>query len=110
MPIPILLYEFARGIGLSRYQTIMRVALPSSMPEILAGLRVSLTITLILTIVVEMLAGQPGLGTWILLAGRGYRAPDVFAGILLLGALGYASSLLFSIADRHLLRWKRQAR
>lgn len=104
------LYEFARGIGLSRYQTIMRVALPSSMPEILAGLRVSLTITLILTIVVEMLAGQPGLGTWILLAGRGYRAPDVFAGILLLGALGYASSLLFSIADRHLLRWKRQAR
>lgn len=103
------LYEFARSIGLSRLQIILRIALPSSMPEILAGMRVSLTITLILTIVVEMLAGQPGLGTWILLAGRGYRAPDVFAGIVLLGALGYASSLLFSIADRYLLRWRRQA-
>lgn len=104
------LYEFARGIGMSRLQTIMRIALPSSMPEIIAGLRVSLTIALILTIVVEMLAGQAGLGTWILLAGRAYRAPDVFAGILLLGALGYVSSLLFSIADRYLLRWKPQSR
>ncbi|TFL15637.1 ABC transporter permease [Pusillimonas caeni] len=102
------LYEFAHSIGMSRMQIIMRIALPSSMPEILAGMRVSLTITLILTIVVEMLAGQPGLGTWILLAGRAYRAPDVFAGILLLGALGYASSLLFSITDRFLLRWRRQ--
>lgn len=103
------LYEFARGIGMTRRNIIMKIALPSSMPGILAGLRVSLTVVLILTIVVEMLAGQPGLGTWILLAGRAYRAPDVFAGILLLGLLGYVSALLFSMAERYLLRWQRQA-
>lgn len=101
-------YEFARSIGMSRAATVMRIALPSSMPDLLAGLKLSLTIALILTVVVEMLTGQQGLGTWILFAGRSYRAPDLFAGIILLGVLGYASTLLFSLLERHMLRWRRR--
>lgn len=101
------LYEFARGIGMSRTKTILKIALPSSMPDILGGLKVSMAIALVLTVVTEMLVGQQGLGTWILLAGRSYRAADVFAGIALLGILGYLSSLLLSVVEMRLLRWQR---
>lgn len=102
------LYEFARGIGMSRARIILKIALPSSMPDILGGLKVSMAIALVLTVVTEMLVGQQGLGTWILLAGRSYRAADVFAGIALLGLLGYVSSLLLSLAEMRLLRWQRR--
>lgn len=103
------LYEFARSIGMSRTAIVMKIALPSSMPDLLAGLKLSMTVALILTVVVEMLTGQQGLGTWILFAGRSYRAPDLFAGIILLGVLGYASTLLFSVLEKHMLRWRPQS-
>lgn len=98
------LYEFARSIGMSRAATVFKIALPSSLPDILAGLKVSVTIALILAVVCEMLTGQEGLGTWILLAGRSYRAADVFSGIVLLGAMGYFGALLISAAERQFLR------
>lgn len=100
-------YEFAASIGMSRPAIVLRIALPSSMPDLLAGLKLSLTVALILTVVVEMLTGQQGLGTWILFAGRAYRSADLFAGIVLLGVLGYASSLLFGLVERRVLRWRR---
>ncbi|TAL76413.1 MAG: ABC transporter permease [Burkholderiaceae bacterium] len=101
-------YEFARSIGMSRTATVLKIALPSSMPDLLAGLKLSLTVALILTVVVEMLTGQQGLGTWILFAGRAYHAPDLFAGIILLGVLGYASTLVFAMLERYMLRWRQR--
>lgn len=104
--VPPTLYEYARAIGMSRTAIVFKIALPCSLPDILAGLRLSLAIALILTVVVEMLTGQHGLGTWIQLAGRAYRAADVFAGIILLGVLGYASAALMSWVERRMLRWR----
>ena len=52
-----------------------------------------------------MLAGQPGLGLRILLAARAFRAPDLFAGVVLLGAVGLVSNALLRGAERRLLRW-----
>lgn len=108
--VPPTLYEFGRTIGMSRTAMVLKIALPGSMPEILAGLRVSLAIALILTVVSEMLTGQQGLGTWIQLSGRSYRAAEVFAGIAMLGVLGYASALLMSAAERYFLRWRELSR
>lgn len=98
------LYEFAQSIRLSRATTILKIALPASLPSILAGVRVSVTIALILSVVAEMLTGQEGVGTWILHAGRAYRSADVFAGVFVLGLLGYLSTQLIDLAERLLLR------
>jgi ABC-type nitrate/sulfonate/bicarbonate transport system permease component len=53
-----------------------------------------------------MLAAQPGLGQAILLAARAFRAPDLYAGIVLLGIVGIASMLLVRALERRLLRWR----
>jgi sulfonate transport system permease protein len=104
------LYEVSRALGMSRLSVILKIALPSSMPDILAGMRLGLTISLILAVVGEMLTGRDGLGNWILLAARSFRAPDLYAGVILLGLLGYVSAQLLAFAESRLLRWRAVAR
>ena len=65
-----------------------------------------MTISLIVSVVGEMIASQPGLGQAILLAARAFRASELFAGIALLGAIGFASNALLALAERRLLRWQ----
>lgn len=100
------LYEVSRALKLSRLEVIWKIALPNAMPDILAGMRLGLTVALILAVVGEMLAGRDGLGLWILLSARSFRAPDLFAGVILLGLVGLVSASLLALAERHLLRWR----
>jgi ABC-type nitrate/sulfonate/bicarbonate transport system permease component len=100
------LYEVARVLHLSRLAVIFKIALPSASPDILSGMRLSLTVALILSVVCEMLAGLDGLGHWVLLSARSFRSPDLFAGVILLGAVGYATSLMMSVVERRLLVWR----
>jgi ABC-type nitrate/sulfonate/bicarbonate transport system permease component len=101
------LREVASGLELSRAAFVWKIALPHAMPDIVAGMRLSMTVSLIIAVVGEMIASQPGLGQAILLAARSFRASELFAGIALLGALGFASNALLALAERHLLKWQR---
>ena len=56
------LYEVARALGMSRLAVILRLALPSSMPDIFSGMRLGLTVALILAVVGEKCCGPDGLG------------------------------------------------
>ena len=100
------LVELSRALGMSRAHRLWRISLPNALPEIFAGMRVSLAIALIITVVAEMLSSRPGLGQMILLAARAFRSPEIFAGVFLLGAIGYVSNLLLERAEGHFLRWR----
>jgi sulfonate transport system permease protein len=100
------LYEVSRVLRLSRWEVITKIALPSAMPDILAGMRIGLTVSLILAVVGEMLASRDGLGMWILLAARSFRSADLFAGVIVLGLIGYTSAQLLAVVERRLLRWR----
>jgi len=100
------LYEVARSLHMSRLAIVFKIALPSATPDILSGMRLSLTIALILAVVCEILAGLDGLGHWILLSARSFRSADLFAGVMLLGAVGYVTALAMSAAEKRLLRWR----
>jgi len=100
------LLEVARILRLPRTQVLRQIALPAALPDIFAGLRLALTVSLILAVVAEMLAGAVGLGQNITLAARAFRSADLYAGILVLGAVGYASNALLAQAERHWLRWR----
>jgi sulfonate transport system permease protein len=100
------LNEVARCLGLSRTDYVLKIGLPNALPDILAGMRLSMTVALIVAVVGEMIASQQGLGQAILLAARSFRASELFAGIVLLGAIGFASNALLALAERRLLRWQ----
>jgi len=100
------LLEVARALNLSRFETVRKISLPSAMPDILAGMRVSLTVALILSVVCEIVAGLDGLGQWILVSARMFRSPDLFAGVILLGVVGYLAAAVIGEVERRLLAWR----
>jgi sulfonate transport system permease protein len=100
------LLEVQRALGLSRWAGITKISLPSAAPDVLAGLRLGLTVSLILAVVCEMIAGVDGLGQWVLLAARAYRSADVFAGVMLLGLIGVVANAVLSLAENRFLRWR----
>ena len=104
------LYEVARSLQMSRLAVISKIALPSASPDILAGMRLSLTVALILSVVCEILAGLDGLGHWVLLSARAFRSADLFAGVILLGVTGYVTSVAMSLAEHRLLAWQASQR
>ena len=94
---------FVRAYSLA---VIFKIALPSASPDILSGMRLSLTVALILSVVCEMLAGLDGLGHWVLLSARAFRSAELFAGVILLGAIGYVTALAMNGVEARLLKWR----
>jgi sulfonate transport system permease protein len=104
--LPAQLHEVAAALQLSRRDFVVKLGLPNALPDVLAGMRLSMTVSLIVSVVGEMIASQPGLGQAILLAARSFQAADLYAGVVLLGAIGFASNALLAQAERRLLRWQ----
>ena len=100
------LIDVAAALRLSKRELLVKVAIPSAMPDIIAGAKVSLAIALILAVVTEMQASQPGLGQNILLAQRSYRSPELYAGVVTLGVLGFVINQGLIVLERRLLRWR----
>jgi sulfonate transport system permease protein len=99
--------EVATALQLSRTAFVFKIGLPNALPDILAGMRLSMTVSLIVAVVGEMVASQAGLGHEILLAARAFQPGALFAGVILLGAIGFGSNALLAVAERRLLRWQR---
>jgi ABC-type nitrate/sulfonate/bicarbonate transport system permease component len=100
------LREVAKLLEMPATAYLRKVALPAATPDILAGIRVSLALALILAVVVEIQSGLPGMGRLILLAQRAFRAPELYAGIVALGAIGFLLNILAVLGERYVLRWR----
>ena len=101
------LREVAAALQLPDLDYVRKMALPNALPDILTGMRLSLTVSLIVAVVGEMIASQPGLGQAILLAARSFHASELFGGIVLLGIVGFVANALLAGGEKRLLRWQR---
>jgi ABC-type nitrate/sulfonate/bicarbonate transport system permease component len=102
------LLEVSRSLRLSRLAMLWKIALPNAQPDILAGMRLGLTVSLILAVIGEMLTSEDGLGSFILLSGRTFRSADLFAGVIMLGVIGLVSNLALQAIEHRMLRWTRR--
>ncbi|MEV4325874.1 ABC transporter permease subunit [Microbispora rosea] len=102
--------ETARIFGFSTAQRLTRVIVPAAMPKIFAGLRLALSLALILLIIAEILAGSGGLGYRLLTAQRTYLYTDMWGCLVVLGLLGYLLNSAFLLMERRVLAWHRNAR
>ena len=90
---------------MSAGETLRKVIIPSAAPQIFTGMRVSLAISLIMVVISEMVASVDGIGYFILNAQRSFRVPEMYAGVIVLGILGYALNWLFVGFEARALRW-----
>jgi ABC-type nitrate/sulfonate/bicarbonate transport system permease component len=101
---PVLL-DTGRTFGLRRAQIIRRIVLPAAAAYILTGMRISLAIALIVTVIAEMVAGNSGIGFYILSAQRSFLMPEMYAGVIALALLGFALNKGFVAMERYALAW-----
>ena len=101
------LINTGRTFGLNRRKILWLVVLPAAAPYIITGLRISLSIALILVTTAEMIAGSRGLGFFILDQERSMNSGNMYAGVILVSALGYLLNRLFVLGEGWAMNWRR---
>lgn len=100
------LREVSRALDISPLAFIWKIALPNATPDIIAGMRLSMVISLVLVVITDMITGQVGLGSLVVLASRTFDMAGLFAGLCLLSVIGLLSNSMLQFAERRLLRYR----
>jgi ABC-type nitrate/sulfonate/bicarbonate transport system permease component len=97
--------ETARSFGISTPQRLWRVVVPSALPYIVTGVRISSAVALILSVTAELVLGAPGLGQEINIARQSGAVDLMYGLIIVTGLIGWLLNIALSIVERRLLHW-----
>jgi ABC-type nitrate/sulfonate/bicarbonate transport system permease component len=86
---------------------LFKVVAPAALPQILAGVRIALGLALIMMVISEMMAADNGLGYYIQQSQRLFQSANVYAGVLIIGTLGFLFTATILAIEGRLLRWHR---
>jgi NitT/TauT family transport system permease protein len=96
----------ARVFRATRWQIFSKVVFPEALPHIFVGVRVSVSMSLVLVVAAEMVMGtNAGLGKRIFDAGITFNVSEMYATIILAGTLGYLSNKLFQFMENRIVHW-----
>lgn len=96
----------ARSMGANEWQIMRSVILPAAMPSIFAGTRLAATTSLIVLVMVEIIAGNNGLGYLLQEARENLDMAIMFATLFALGVLGYCLDAGVQYLGRILMPWR----
>lgn len=95
----------AQMLGARRAIIVRRVLIPSAMPSILTGIRLSLGIGWWVVILAELLAVRSGLGYRMVLAQQQIQTETIVVVMIVIGAIGWALNEVTVRIERRVLRW-----
>lgn len=103
--VPPAVMQAARAYRIPSLLQTVKVELPAASPQIMTGIRVAVSIGVILMVIGEIFGATEGIGYFINNAGRRFAIVDTWAGTLFIGIFGYLISSLVLIVERRVLRW-----
>ncbi|MGB9081558.1 MAG: ABC transporter permease [Desulfuromonadaceae bacterium] len=103
------LVQVARSYGATRWQIFRSIALPTSLPFLITGLRLAAGRGLLGVIVAEVFGGAAGIGYMIQYAGSTFQTDKVFAGVLVVAATGITLDFTLERLGRHFDKWRGEA-
>jgi NitT/TauT family transport system permease protein len=96
------LLEVARVLHLSKTAAFFKITLPAALPVIVVGLRLSLTLSVALAVVAEMIGNPEGLGFAMVSSQQAMQPASAFAYLLVIGVLGWGLNAIFALAAHRL--------
>lgn len=108
--VPVLQLETAAAFRLSAADRLLAVIVPAALPKILTGLRLSLSLSLILMVFSELVGSSNGIGYELINASNNFDMASVWAVVVLLGIIGYLANAILSGAEKLALGWHRGSR
>jgi ABC-type nitrate/sulfonate/bicarbonate transport system permease component len=101
--------DTARVFRIGWLRRVVTVVLPAAMPRIFGGIRISLAISLNLMVIAEMTGSDSGLGYQVLYDQNLFDYPKMWAGIAVIGILGYVLNRLLELVEGKVLAWHRES-
>jgi ABC-type nitrate/sulfonate/bicarbonate transport system permease component len=101
------LIDTARSYGVPKLERVRRIVLPAALPQIVTGMRTSLSLAVITMVLSEYFSSTSGVGYVLLISKNTFQLTPMWAAIVLIGVLGYVLNVLFLLAERRLLAWHR---
>lgn len=101
------LIKLLRSMGSSRWQLFRLARMPSALPLIFSGARISVAFSVIGAVFGEFVGAKAGLGYLMDRSAPMFETPRVFACIVILAAMGVSLFLLVSLVERIVLPWRR---
>ena len=95
----------ARSMGDSDFKILSRVVLPGTLPQILTGFRLAVTVSLLVVFLAEMVASSSGMGHVMIYALRTLETKDVFSTLIAMSLVAFTADRLVLVLRRHLLVW-----
>jgi NitT/TauT family transport system permease protein len=99
------LEDVMRALKASKLDILFNVGLPRTMPYFFASLKVAVTQAFVGTVIAETVASNRGIGNLMMIASSSFDVPLVFAGLLILAALGVALYVIFSFIEVRVTGW-----
>src|SRR5262245_4086827 len=97
--------DTARSFRLGRFERLYRVTLPSALPYIFTGIRISSAVALILAFTAELFMGTGGLGVGMNIAETFGSNEQIHALAMATGFFGAGSHFAVSAVEKRVLRW-----
>lgn len=99
------LEDVLRVLGAKRWDVLIKVGLPRSLPYFYGSLKVAITLAFVGTTVSEMTAANEGIGYLLISAGSSMQMGLAFAGLVVVGAMAMAMYELFSVIEHRTTGW-----
>jgi taurine transport system permease protein len=98
----------ALSLGATQFQLLREIVLPSALPEILTGIRISLGVGWGTLVAAELIAATRGIGYLIMSASQFLATDVVFVGIGIIAACAFAFTFAMRLLEAWLVPWKGQ--
>ena len=99
------LEDVLRVLGAKRWDVLVKVGLPRSMPYFFGSLKVAITLAFVGTTVSEMTASNEGIGYLLVSAGSSMQMGLAFAGLVVVGAMAMVMYEFFSVLEKRITGW-----
>ncbi len=105
--VPPALYDLMHSIRATRWQILLKLEIPASLPIMLGGLRIGATLSVIGAIVGELVDAQQGLGFLLQLGDFQYDTSMVFVAVFMLIVLALSMYGVVTLLERKFLKWQK---
>jgi NitT/TauT family transport system permease protein len=102
------LEDVMRSLRATKLDILTNVGLPRAMPYFFASLKIAITQAFVGAVLAETVAGNLGIGNFMLIASSNFDVPLVFAGLVILAAMGVGLYVIFSLVEMRVTGWARR--
>lgn len=105
--IPPIYMDVGHNYGANRWTMFKDIALPGAMPQIIAGLKISMGVSLLVIVAAEFVGAREGIGYLIWNSWQLFEVERMYVGLAISAILGILSAAAFNLLEKYAVPWRK---